>query len=68
MGLTIHYDLKSDAGTPERARQLVEELRDAALKSPFAEVGAVVEFTGAECDFRSTTPRPGDRQEKYDDY
>ena len=34
MGLTIHYALKSDADGPERARQLVERLRQAALDLP----------------------------------
>ena len=50
MGLTIHYSLKSDADSPERARQLVEKLRQAALDLPMAEVGEIVELTGAECD------------------
>jgi hypothetical protein len=50
MGLTIHYSLKSDAGSPAQARQQVERLRQAALDLPMAEVGEVVELTGAECD------------------
>ena len=50
MGLTIHYSLKSDAHSPTHARQQVEKLRQAALDPPMAEVGEVVELTGAECD------------------
>ena len=50
MGLTIHYSLKSDADGPTHARQQVEKLRQAALDLPMAEVGEVVELTGAECD------------------
>ena len=42
--------LKSDADSPVRARQLVEQLRQSALDLPMAEVGEVVELTGAECD------------------
>jgi rubredoxin len=50
MGLTIHYSLKSDAESPARARQMIERLRQAALDLPMAEVGEVVELSGAECD------------------
>ena len=50
MGLTIHYSLKSDADSPAAARQQVEKLRQAALDLPLAEVGEVIELTGAECD------------------
>jgi len=53
MGLTIHYDLKSDAGSPEHAWQLVEQLRQAALDLAMAEVGEVVEFSEAACNFRT---------------
>ena len=31
MGLTIYYDLRSDATSPKRARRLVEQLRQTAL-------------------------------------
>ncbi len=55
MGLTIHYSLKSDAGSPERARHTVERLRQAARDLPMAEVGEVVEFSGAECEFRTAS-------------
>jgi hypothetical protein len=53
MGLTIHYSLKSDAIRPEQARQLVEQLRQAALDLAMAEVGEVVAVTGTACDFRT---------------
>jgi hypothetical protein len=55
MGLSIHYSLKSDAASPEQARQLVEQLRQAALDLAMSEVGDVVEFSGAACDFQTTT-------------
>ena len=55
MGLTIHYSLKSDAASPEKARQLVEQLRQAALDLAMTEVGDVVEFSGPACDFHAAT-------------
>lgn len=51
MGLTIHYELKSNAKTTDEARDLVEALRERALKLPFKEVACLVEFKGDECDF-----------------
>jgi hypothetical protein len=54
MGLTIHYSLKSDAASPELARQLVEQLRQAALDLAIKEVSEVVEFSGPACDFHTT--------------
>ena len=53
MGLTIHYQLKSDTRSPAQARQLVEKLRQRALDLPFAEVGEVVELKGDACDYES---------------
>ena len=53
MGLTIHYQLKSDARTAKQARKLVEQLRQRALDLPFAEVGKVVELKGEACDFQT---------------
>lgn len=55
MGLTIHYRLASAAaGTgvtdKNRARQLVERLRQRACDLPFAEVGPLVELSGDACD------------------
>jgi rubredoxin len=45
--------LKSDADSPAVARHQVEQLRQAALDLPLAEVGEVVAFTGADCDFHA---------------
>ena len=53
MGLTIHYHLRSDAAGPERARQQMEQLRQAALDLALLEVGEIVEFSGAACDFET---------------
>ena len=53
MGLTIHYSLKSDADSPAAARHQAEQLRQAALDLPLTEVGEVVAFTGADCDFHA---------------
>jgi len=39
MGLTIHHELRSDATSPEHARQRVEQLRQAALDLAMLEVG-----------------------------
>ena len=50
MGLTIHYSLKSDTDSSTRARQLVEQLRQAALDLAMTEVSEVMEFSGADCD------------------
>ncbi len=51
MGLTIHYQLHSDADTGKEARRLVEELRKRACDLPFAEVGEVVEMKGDASHF-----------------
>ena len=51
MGLTIHYKLKSSTRSPSKARQLVEQLREQAIKLPFQEVGEIVEFSGDSADF-----------------
>jgi hypothetical protein len=51
MGLTIHYSLRSDAGSADKARRQVEALRQRALDLPFAEVGELVEFEGDDCRF-----------------
>jgi hypothetical protein len=56
MGLTIHYDLQSDADSPEQARKVVERLRQAALDLAMADVGEIVEREGPACDF-STAAR-----------
>ena len=54
MGLTIHYELKSAVASPEQARELVEQLRQAALDLAMSEVGEVMEFSGAASDFQTT--------------
>jgi hypothetical protein len=51
MGLTIHFQLQSASGSPTKARQLVEQLRQKALDLPFKEVGEIVEVSGNEADF-----------------
>ena len=54
VGLTIHYSLKSDVAEPEQARQLVEQLRQAALDVALTEVGDVADFSGNDCNFETT--------------
>jgi hypothetical protein len=51
MGLTFHYDLKTDLKNAKDVRQLVEAIRQHALDLPFAEVEEVKEFKGAEAAF-----------------
>jgi hypothetical protein len=46
MGLTISYNLASEAATPEDARALIERLRARARDLPFAEVGGIIELEG----------------------
>jgi hypothetical protein len=53
MGLTIHYELNSNAASPEQARQIVEQLRQAALDLAMSEVGEVVAFSGTDCNFEN---------------
>ena len=53
MGLTIHYSLSSDATSPEQARELVEQLRQAALDLAMSEVGEIVEFAGTACNYQT---------------
>jgi len=50
MGLTIHYRLETDARSPKKARQLVEQCRQLALDLPFEEVGEIVDLKGKQCD------------------
>jgi hypothetical protein len=51
MGLTIHYQLHSDAKTAQEVRRLVEELRKRACDLPFAEVGEIVDMKGDACRY-----------------
>jgi hypothetical protein len=39
------------AVSPRKARHLVEQLRQRALDLPFQKVGAILEFSGDECDY-----------------
>jgi hypothetical protein len=54
MGLTIHYSLQSESASIDKARQLVEQLRQRALDLPFQEVGEVVELAGKQCDYEES--------------
>ena len=53
MGLTIHYTLQSTATSHEKARQLVEQLRQVALDLAMSEVSEIMEFSGTDCDFQT---------------
>jgi hypothetical protein len=48
MGLTIHYQLRSTAKSAERARELVEKMRQLALDLPFERVDDEVRHLGPE--------------------
>jgi hypothetical protein len=50
MRLTIHYSLQSPTRSPDKARQLVEQLRQKALDLPFKEVGEVIDLGRDEID------------------
>jgi hypothetical protein len=52
MGLTIHYQLTTTRGDEAHTRQLVQQLRQAALDLPFQHVGEIVEFRGDQCDYK----------------
>lgn len=51
MGLTIHYDLQSQARSDEKARRLVEQMRQLALDLPFEEVSKIITLEGNQCNF-----------------
>jgi len=53
MGLTIHYQLRSDTRSDKKAKQIVEQLRKRALDLPFAEVSETAELEGDRCDYQS---------------
>jgi hypothetical protein len=53
MGLTIHYDLKTNLTKPQDIRQLVESMRQHALDLPFKEVSEIKEFTGPETSWET---------------
>ena len=53
MGLTIHWNLRSNTRSPKQAREKIAHLRGRALDLPFEQVGDIVELTGSECDFEN---------------
>lgn len=61
MGLTIHYDLKSETRSIKQVRQQVEQLRQRALDLPFQHVGEVVELKGDQADFNKLEPNDPNR-------
>jgi hypothetical protein len=50
MGLTIHYNLQANTRSANKARELVEQLRQKALDLPFKEVSEVVELAEDNAD------------------
>lgn len=58
MGLTIHYGLSSRVRSSERARKLVEKLRQKALVLPFAECSKLYHLTGQQADFNKVPRGP----------
>ena len=50
MGLTIHYSLQAKTSSPQKARQLVDQLRQKGLDLPFKEVEQIVEISGDTAD------------------
>ena len=52
MGLTIQYQLRSNARNAEDARRLVEQLCQRAMDLPFKEVDDILDLTGPACDFQ----------------
>lgn len=50
MGLTIHYGIRSRTTSDDRARRLVEQMRQLALDLPFEQVSDVVTLEGNQCD------------------
>ena len=50
MGLTIHYQLAT-TGTEAHSRNIVQQLRQAALDLPLRWVGEIAEFRGDQCDW-----------------
>jgi hypothetical protein len=51
VGLTIHYQLRTNLDEPSDVAALVASLKQAAGRLPFRQVGPVVEFRDAEADF-----------------
>ncbi len=53
MGLTIHWNFRSNTRSPKQAREKIDRLHSRALDLPFEQVGDIVELTGPECNFES---------------
>jgi hypothetical protein len=51
MGLTIQYQLRSQASHVEDARRLVGQLRQKAMDLPFRSVGDLLDLSGDACDY-----------------
>jgi hypothetical protein len=51
MGLTIHYSLKSTTKSADKARKLVERMRQLAMDLPFEEVGPLLDLSGDETNY-----------------
>ena len=52
MGLTIHYNLRSNTRSPKQARELVARLRGRALDLPFERADEIIELTGPACNYQ----------------
>ncbi len=52
MGLTIHWNLKTDVRTEVAARELVGRMRQRALDLPLASVGEIMELSGRDADYK----------------
>jgi hypothetical protein len=61
MGLTIHYEIESDAINFRQARKQVEAMRQLALDLPFDEVQDIKVFQGDQCD----PAHAADEDDKY---
>ena len=50
MGLTIHYQLEAKVRTPDKARELVQRLRQRAVDLPFKEVSNIADYRADEAN------------------
>jgi len=53
MGLTVQYSITSTARKVERARELVEKMRQVCMDLAFYKVHDVIELHGADCDYNN---------------
>ncbi len=65
MGLTVHYGikLKDPEASAADAAKAVRAMRQLALDLPFAEVGEIVEVSGAACDYEARRQELQGRQD-----